>query len=74
MKKLIACRPPYVADVGSSRWRVVIPVAGKLSPKVRPEKFSTKAEAQAWLDSAEGSAAVAEDLRAFKRHTLEPTV
>lgn len=67
MKKLTSCRPPYVAEVGVCKWKIVIPIAGKLSPKIRPEQFLTKDEAQAWLDSPEGLAAVTEDARPLMR-------
>lgn len=50
--------PAYVAELGRS-WRVVIPIRGRLAPRLWPEEFATQIEAIAWLQSEEGIEAIA---------------
>jgi len=49
--------PAYVMPMRGS-WRVVVPIRGRLSPKVLPETFPTRDEAGTWLDSDAGRDAV----------------
>jgi hypothetical protein len=49
--------PAYVLQI-KKQWRVVVPVRGKLTPRICPEEFSTQAAAEAWLQSDEGARAV----------------
>jgi hypothetical protein len=49
--------PAYVLQI-RSRWRVVVPVRGKLTPRICPEKFPTRSSAEAWLNSDEGTCMV----------------
>jgi len=49
--------PPYVIPMKGS-WRIVVPIRGKLSPKVLKETFPTKDEAGTWLGSDAGQDAV----------------
>lgn len=35
-------------------WRVIVPIRGKLTPHIHPEKFSTRFAALNWLQSEEG--------------------
>jgi hypothetical protein len=49
--------PAYVLQV-KRQWRVVIPIRGKLTPKVCVEKFPSRGTAEAWLRSDEGERTV----------------
>ncbi len=49
--------PAYVLEI-KRRWRVVIPICGKLTPKVHVAEFSSRASAQAWLRSEDGQQTV----------------
>src|SRR4051812_38104404 len=40
-------------------WRVVVPVRGKLTPRICREKFTCRAEALTWMNTAEGHQAIA---------------
>src|SRR3954463_2667138 len=44
--------PAYLAKL-QERWRIVVPVSGRLSPAVVGE-FETESEARTWLGSPEG--------------------
>jgi hypothetical protein len=50
--------PAYVAEI-RKRWRVVVPVRGRLAPRLCPEEFDTQQAALVWLQSDDGVAAVA---------------
>lgn len=52
--------PPYVAELGQS-WRIVVPIAGKLSPRVMSHAFPNRAAAAAFLVSQEGQAQVEQE-------------
>jgi hypothetical protein len=45
--------PAYVLEI-KRRWRVVVPIRGKLTPKIHTAEFSSRASAQAWIHSADG--------------------
>jgi len=49
--------PAYVLEM-RGRWRIVVPVRGKLAPKICPAEFATRAGAEAWLRSEEGALTV----------------
>jgi hypothetical protein len=40
-------------------WRVIVPVRGRLEPRVGREKFAFKADALAWMNSTDGKQAIA---------------
>ena len=50
--------PAYVSEI-RKRWRVVVPIRGRLSPRIWPEEFETQHAALLWLQSESGLAAVA---------------
>jgi hypothetical protein len=50
--------PAYVAQVGRA-WRVVVPIKGKLSPRVCATEFPTQISAVIWLQSDAGQHEVA---------------
>ena len=50
--------PAYVAEI-RNRWRGVVPVRGRLTPRLCPEEFDTQHAALVWLQSGDGLAAVA---------------
>jgi hypothetical protein len=43
----------YVLQI-KRQWRVVVPICGKLTPKVHATEFPSRASAEAWLCSDEG--------------------
>jgi hypothetical protein len=45
--------PAYVLEIRNA-WRVVVPVRGKLTPRIGAETFCTRAAAEAWLFSDTG--------------------
>jgi hypothetical protein len=45
--------PAYALEI-KRRWRVVVPIRGKLTPKIYAAEFSSRASAQAWLLSEDG--------------------
>lgn len=45
--------PAYVLEI-KRRWRVVVPIRGKLTPKIHGAEFSSRASAEAWLRSEDG--------------------
>jgi hypothetical protein len=49
--------PPYVAKIGRE-WRIVVPVRGKLCPKIAVPTFLTREVADLWLRSCDGQQAV----------------
>jgi hypothetical protein len=48
----------YVAELRHGDWRVVVPVRGKLSPRIAQCSFSNRNAANAWLQSEVGIHAV----------------
>ena len=50
--------PAYVSEI-RNRWRVVVPIRGRLSPRMCPQEFETQHAALLWLQSEGGLAAVA---------------
>ena len=50
-------RTAYVLQI-KRQWRVVIPIRGKLTPKIYAEEFPSRGSAEAWLCSYEGEQAV----------------
>jgi hypothetical protein len=49
---------PYAMELKRS-WRVVVPVRGKLTPRICREKFTCRAEALTWMSTTEGHQAIA---------------
>jgi hypothetical protein len=49
--------PAYVLQI-KKQWRVVVPVRGKLTPKIYATEFPSRASAEAWLRSNEGERTV----------------
>lgn len=45
--------PPYVAELGQS-WRIVVPIRGKLSPRLVGQTFASRQQAVQFLASEEG--------------------
>jgi hypothetical protein len=52
--------PAYVAKLRRA-WRVVVPVRGRLSPRVIARAFPSQSAALSWLASKEGQTAVARE-------------
>ena len=50
--------PAYTAKLRKG-WRVIVPVRGRLTPRVIAREFSTQAAASNWLTSEEGQSMVA---------------
>jgi hypothetical protein len=50
--------PAYVAEI-RKKWRVVVPIRGRLAPRICPDEFDTQHAALVWLQSEGGLAAVA---------------
>lgn len=48
----------FAAELSVGAWRIVVPVKGRLAPKLLAPVFQTKSEAETWLASAEGQALV----------------
>jgi hypothetical protein len=49
---------PYAMELKRS-WRVIVPVRGKLTPKICPERFACRAEAETWMGTADGQRMIA---------------
>jgi hypothetical protein len=45
--------PAYVLQI-KRQWRVVVPIRGKLTPKICATEFRSRGIAEAWLRSDEG--------------------
>ena len=45
--------PAYVAELGRA-WRIVVPIRGRLSPRILPGAFERRSAALQWLASEEG--------------------
>ena len=52
--------PAYVAQLRKA-WRVIVPVRGRLSPRVIARAFPTQSAALSWLATEEGQSAVARE-------------
>ena len=52
--------PAYVAKLRKA-WRVVVPIRGRLSPRVIARAFPSQSAALSWLASKEGQTAVARE-------------
>lgn len=50
---------PYPAKLKVDSWQIVIPTKTKISPICLPSDFRSKAEADAWIQSAEGRSLLA---------------
>jgi hypothetical protein len=50
--------PAYVAEI-RKKWRVVVPIRGRLAPRICPDEFDTQHAALVWLQTEDGFAAVA---------------
>jgi len=48
----------YVAELRQGDWRVVVPIRGKLSPRIAQRSFRNHKDASAWLQSEGGAHAV----------------
>jgi hypothetical protein len=49
--------PAYVLQI-KRQWRVVVPVRGKLTPRICATEFLSRTSAEAWLHSDEGERTV----------------
>ena len=49
--------PAYVAEI-RNKWRIVVPIRGRLSPRMCPHEFASQHAALVWLQSEDGIAAV----------------
>jgi hypothetical protein len=61
--------PAYVAKLRKA-WRVIVPVRGRLSPRVIARAFPSQSAALSWLASNEGQTAVARE-RTGSQHSAE---
>jgi len=59
MSRQLNHSPAYVLEIKAS-WRIVVPIRGKLTPRICPEEFTTREAAVTWLASEEGTLAVDE--------------
>ncbi len=50
--------PPAYALQIKRQWRIVVPISGKLTPKICPTEFPSRASAEAWLYSDDGQRTV----------------
>ncbi len=58
MKQMEAHPSAYVAELRQGDWRVVVPIRGKLSPRIAQRSFSSQRDASAWLQSEAGAQTV----------------
>jgi len=49
--------PAYTLEI-KAKWRIVVPIRGKLTPRICPEEFATQEAARHWLHSEEGFLAI----------------
>jgi hypothetical protein len=61
--------PAYVAKLRKA-WRVIVPIRGRLSPRVIAREFPTQSAALSWLASEDGQTAVARE-RSGHQHSAE---
>jgi hypothetical protein len=52
-------RAAYPAKLKVDTWQIVVPTSTKISPICLPSDFQTRAEAEAWMESAEGRSLLA---------------
>ena len=57
MRRELHQAPAYALQIKAT-WRIVVPIRGKLTPRICPEEFATAEAARSWLESEEGSLAV----------------
>ncbi len=64
--------PAYPMQI-AGQWRVVVPIRGKLTPRVHAHVFSNRDEADRWVRSETGRQIVAEmrERRPAPRHAAE---
>ena len=60
MKQMEGHPSAYVAELRQGDWRVVVPIRGKLSPRIAQRSFSSRRDACAWLQSEVGMHTVSE--------------
>jgi len=58
MKQTAEHPSAYVAEIRRGHWRIVVPIRGKLSPRMAQDAFSNREDASAWLRSEAGAHAV----------------
>ncbi len=73
MSRRFSVGVPYVIQAMSNKWRVVVPIRGKLSPLVCREVFHSRTDAEEFMNSADGQEAILKlhGLRGSSRR-LEP--
>ena len=54
MKETLGHPSAYVAELRQGEWRVVVPVRGKLSPRIAQRSFPNQSDASTWLQSEIG--------------------
>jgi hypothetical protein len=57
--------PAYILQI-RREWRVVVPIRGKLTPRICVNEFPSRATAEAWLHSDEGA-------REVQTHRMGPS-
>ena len=57
MRRQLDHSPAYSLEM-KARWRIVVPIRGKLTPRICPDEFATREAAITWLQSEEGALAV----------------
>lgn len=57
--KAVRHSPAYIMQFGRY-WRVVVPIRGKLTPRMCADEFASREAAATWLSSAAGQDGVAE--------------
>src|SRR5215204_5797009 len=64
--------PAYVAKLRKA-WRVVVPIRGRLSPRVIARAFPSQSAALSWLATEDGQSAVARERAGYQyQHSAEP--
>src|SRR5215211_8357460 len=61
--------PAYVAKLRKA-WRVIVPIRGRLSPRIITREFPTQSAAFHWLASEDGQNAVAREQAGYQ-HSAE---
>jgi hypothetical protein len=64
--------PAYVGQIGRE-WRIVVPIRGKLCPKLATPAFLARDAAELWLRSTDGEQAVMR-LRQRPQQALSPAI
>ena len=60
--------PAYVAKLRKA-WRVIVPIRGRLSPRIITREFPTQSAAFHWLASEEGQTAVVRERSGHRQST-----